>query len=156
MSVKHSEVIERMRWAGRLKNDSAIARSLGVTPQAMSSCKKRDELPSAMIFKFADIFGLSLDWLLTGQGEMYRPNRATEDASAQGGGQGAAAGTQQRPPAVRPERLGFVLKERDEVEYVKRLLRILQSGDSGSSTAIKSAIDSFLVNSDQLKTVKSD
>ena len=50
MGVKYSDTIERMRWAGKLKNDSAVARVLGVTPQALSNYKKRGRAP----YRFGD------------------------------------------------------------------------------------------------------
>ncbi len=72
MGVKYSDTIERMRWAGKLKNDSAVARRLGVTPQALSNYKKRGELPTDLVLRFSDIFSLSIDWLIRGEGGVYR------------------------------------------------------------------------------------
>src|SRR4030065_344933 len=73
MGVSYSDIIERMRWAGKLKNDSAVARVLGVTPQALSNYKKRGEMPTDLVLRFANIYGLSVDWLISGEGEMYKP-----------------------------------------------------------------------------------
>ena len=75
MGVSYSDIIERMRWAGKLKNDSAVARVLGVTPQALSNYKKRGEMPTDLVLRFANIYGLSVDWLISGEGEMYRPGK---------------------------------------------------------------------------------
>src|SRR3989304_7419895 len=74
MTSKHlgySGIIERMKEAGKLKNESATARVLSVTPQALSNYKKRDRMPSHLVIKFASIYGLSVDWLLTGNA-VYR------------------------------------------------------------------------------------
>ena len=84
MGVQYNETIDRMRWAGKLKNDSAIARALGVTPQAFSSYKKRGSIPSDLILKFASMIGLSVDWLITGDGEMYKQGGAATGAQAAG------------------------------------------------------------------------
>ncbi|MEE8382194.1 MAG: helix-turn-helix domain-containing protein [Thermodesulfobacteriota bacterium] len=65
--------VERMLLSGNLRNKSAIARKLGITPQAISNYRKRDKLPSDLVIKFAGIYSLSVDWLLTGEGRMYRP-----------------------------------------------------------------------------------
>ena len=73
MGVQFSEVIERMKRAANLKNDSRVARTLGVTPQAISNYKKRGAIPADLILRFADLYGLSVDWLVTGEGEPYRP-----------------------------------------------------------------------------------
>jgi len=73
MGVNYSDIIERMRWAGKLKNDSAVARVLGVTPQALSNYKKRGEMPTDLVLKFSNIYGLSVDWLISGEGDMQKP-----------------------------------------------------------------------------------
>ena len=79
MGVHYLDIIEKMRWAGKLKNDSAVARVLEVTPQALSNYKKRGEMPTDLVLRFAKLFGLSLDWLIYGEGAMYRPGvEATE------------------------------------------------------------------------------
>src|SRR5574337_860433 len=93
MGVSYSEIIERMRWAGKLKNDSAVARVLGVTPQALSNYKKRGEMPTDLVLRFANIYGLSVDWLISGEGEMSKGGKgefgkpymmAAEDTQAYG------------------------------------------------------------------------
>lgn len=72
MDASYSDIIEKMRWAGRLKNDSAVAKALGVTPQAISNYKKRRTMPLGLVLKFSNIYGLSMDWLIFGKGEMIR------------------------------------------------------------------------------------
>lgn len=69
MAVSFNEVYARMHDAVRFKNASALARSLDVTPQALSNYKKRDSFPTALVVKFAVQNNLSIDWLLTGKGE---------------------------------------------------------------------------------------
>jgi len=50
----------------RRKNMSSLARLLGVTPQALSNYKKRGEMPSTLILKFAERTGTSVDELVKG------------------------------------------------------------------------------------------
>ncbi len=69
MGVPYEEVAERLKAAGGCKNDSALARELGVTPQALSNYKKRGEFPADLAIKAADRFIVSLDWALRGEGE---------------------------------------------------------------------------------------
>jgi len=66
----YEEITERMRIVGLLKNDSAIAKALELTPQALSNYKKRGKMPSSLVVKFADIFDCSLDYLFKGIGEV--------------------------------------------------------------------------------------
>ena len=71
MKIVYSEVIERMRWVGKHKNNSSVARVLGITPQALSNYKKKDKMPVSIVLKYSKIYGLSLDWLITGEGEIF-------------------------------------------------------------------------------------
>ena len=139
MGVKYADVIERMRWAGKLKNDSAVARVVGVTPQALSSCKKRGEMPSDLVLKFSNIFSLSLDWLLTGEGAMYKGHKASE---RQAGGPGPAGSPREKGDGAESV-FGFEVTNHEEIQYVNRLLNILRSGNSKDAEAVKRAIDAF-------------
>lgn len=147
MGVNYTEVIERMRWAGRLKNDSAVARVVEVTPQALSNYKKKGEMPSHLVLKFADALGLSLDWLLTGKGEMHRPGGyektgrgllTAKEAAKPYGTDGEAALRKEEMAAMSP----------DEMICVGKLLKILRGADKDNSMAIKNAIDALLKTSE--------
>lgn len=145
MGVSYSEIIERMRWAGKLKNDSAVARVLGVTPQALSNYKKRGEMPTDLVLRFSNIYGLSVDWLITGEGEMYKPGKtagefgkgymiAAEETSAYGkeGKEGF------------PRVPDFAALNADEIIYVGKLLKILRGPNKSTAAAIKYSVDAFL------------
>jgi len=139
MGVNYLDTIERMRWAGKLKNDSAVARVLGVTPQALSNYKKRGEMPTDLVLRFAEIHSLSVDWLISGKGEMYRfgsgPDdylMAAEEARAYGGE------LSQKGCSV------FGTLDPDELILVGKLLKILRSSDKNLSAALKCTVDTFL------------
>lgn len=138
MGVNYGEIIERMRWAGKLKNDSAVARALSVTPQALSNYKKRSEMPTDLVLRFAGIYGLSVDWLLTGEGEMRR-----------GGGieQGETYAAEETRAYGKPEfqrTRDFSSMSPDEIIYVGKLLKILRSSNRTTAMAIKYSVDAFL------------
>src|SRR3990167_2976422 len=61
------DVTDRMLEAARLKNHSALAADLGVTPQALSNYKRRGDFPAGLVIDFAAKHGLSIDWLVTGK-----------------------------------------------------------------------------------------
>lgn len=124
MGISYTEVIDRMKWAGRLKNDSAVARALDITPQALSNYKKRGEMPSNLIIEFSEKFGISIDWLVTGAGEVYRRASAAEESPSYAGG----------AEPIDPE----------EIIYIGKLLKIVRAEDKSHSSAIKNAIDSVL------------
>ena len=144
MGVNYNEIIERMRWSGKLKNDSAVARGLGVTPQALSNYKKRGEMPTDLVLRFSNIYGLSVDWLLSGEGEMHRSTRLEGKDLMYAAEETAAYG---KEGARRP--LDFATLSPDEIIYVGKLLKILRSQNRSSSTAVKSTVDALLKTLDE-------
>lgn len=60
-------ITDRMMHAARLKNHSALAADLGITPQALSNYKRRGEMPPGLVMDFAEKHGLSVDWLVFGK-----------------------------------------------------------------------------------------
>jgi len=109
------KIFSRMIEAGRLRNSSGLARALGVTPQAISNYRKRGVFPAALAMKFSERFGVSVDWLITGEGEPMRS------------GQGIC----------RKE------LESEDAVYIERMLVLLHKGDRTFSTALKTSINVF-------------
>jgi len=72
MSLNYSSAVERMRAAIGTKTDSELARELDITPQALSNFKKKGEIPTDLVIKFADKYKLSVDWFITGEGPKER------------------------------------------------------------------------------------
>ena len=70
--INFQSIVERMKQASGLQNESAIAKALDISPQAMSNFKNKGEIPADRIIQFAGKFKLSVDWLLTGEGQMRR------------------------------------------------------------------------------------
>lgn len=147
MGVKYADVIERMRWAGKLKNDSAVARVVGVTPQALSSCKKRGEMPSDLVLKFSNIFSLSLDWLLTGEGAMHKVPKERDGAHGRRAMETSPAGE----PGLQGAKgvFGFTVMNAEEIQYVNRLLNILRSEKKEDAAAVRSTIDAFFESTEE-------
>lgn len=146
MGVSYSDIIERMRWAGKLKNDSAVARVLGVTPQALSNYKKRGEMPTDLVLRFANIYGLSVDWLITGEGEMYKGGAKGSEYDRKSymiaAEETPAYGKDQRMPDV-------AALNADEIIYVGKLLKILRGPNKSTASAIKYSVDAFLKAAEQ-------
>ncbi len=146
MGINYSEIIEKMRWAGKLKNDSAVARRLGVTPQALSNYKKRGEMPTDLVLKFSKMYDLSMDWLITGDGTAQKPGssgaRLTNYPVA---GEETAPYAETPSPSIEKEPSMGTL-DPDEIIYVGKLLKILRRNNSSNKNAIKFTIDAFLKN----------
>lgn len=141
MGVNYSDIIERMRWASKLKNDSAVARRLGVTPQALSNYKKRGAMPTDLVLRFSNIYGLSMDWLLTGEGEMYKTGAHSEAENR--GVLNAAEDAASYGKAVK-RHADFAALSPDEIIYVGKLLKILRSQNKTAAASIRHTLDAFL------------
>lgn len=123
MKLEFSEILERMLKAGNLKSGSELARAVGITPQAIFNYRKRGEVPAGLVLKFADIHGVSVDWLLTGEGEMRR------DLSARPGGEASTPSLDTLDP--------------DEILYIGKLLKVLRAPVEFAAPAVKVSIDAL-------------
>lgn len=65
-------ILDRMREVLGVANDSELARVLGTTRMNVHKWRRRDTRPYPICLQMADDHGVSLDWLLTGAGEMRR------------------------------------------------------------------------------------
>ncbi|EOK5395662.1 helix-turn-helix domain-containing protein [Pseudomonas aeruginosa] len=65
-------VLGRMMGFFGVTTDSALARALPVNRQTLAGWRKRDSVPYGECIKFCEMYGISLDWLLTGEGPMLR------------------------------------------------------------------------------------
>lgn len=65
-------VLARMKLVTQSTTDSGLAFALGVSPQTVSSWKGRDSIPYAICVDLAEKHGISLDWLLLGEGPRFR------------------------------------------------------------------------------------
>lgn len=78
-------VMGRLLTASNSKNDSELARALGITPQSVSGARKRGEVPPAWIQSYAEKTGVCSDWLFFGRGPMHldeKPPAPQPEASA--------------------------------------------------------------------------
>ncbi len=147
-----------MKWAAGLKNDTAVAGKLGVTPQAISNCRKKGKIPPDHVVRFAELFGLSVDWLLTGRGRMER------DWGVEAGGEGGEGGEGRpwRPGGLAPETpfgaaaYGITGGEwaygvssisdlsPEEIICVGMVLKILRGSNKSNVEALKHFVNSLL------------
>ena len=65
-------VLARMKLVTQSATDSGLSAALGVSPQTVSSWKGRDSIPYAICVELANRHGMSLDWLLVGEGPRFR------------------------------------------------------------------------------------
>lgn len=71
VSAQGAVIIDRMRSALGIKKQKSLAEKLGVDQSAISTYKKRNEVPDEWYLRLQVSDGLNPDWLRTGEGEMY-------------------------------------------------------------------------------------
>lgn len=72
MNTNSSEIIiARLKEVFSVTSDSSLCDKLSVSPQTLSSWKSRNKIPYANCVEISIQKNVSLDWLLTGRGEMY-------------------------------------------------------------------------------------
>lgn len=65
-------VLERLMTVFSVDSDSELARKLDVNRQTLGSWRSRKSIPYALCVNVSESEGVSLDWLLTGEGPMLR------------------------------------------------------------------------------------
>ncbi len=76
-----SEVLKRLMLAAGADTKSALGKMHGISPQAISSWESRESIPYALCVTVAEQKGVSLDWLITGEGLMLRSENMLYDTN---------------------------------------------------------------------------
>ncbi len=78
-----SEIIDIIKRIEGVKKDSDVAKILDINSyQGFYNQKKRNTLPLAKVSSFCIDRKINLNWLLTGEGEMYQGGTKAEDAES--------------------------------------------------------------------------
>ena len=72
MNTSANKVIDRIGVVINAKSDSEICNLLNLKKTTLSTWRGRDSVPYALCVDLAQKKGITLDWLLTGEGPMYR------------------------------------------------------------------------------------
>ena len=71
-SKKSQAVLARLKQITGTKTDASLSSALKISPQTLSSWKGRDSTPYSLCVEIAQTRGISLDWLLLGEGPILR------------------------------------------------------------------------------------
>lgn len=66
--MNFEEIFERVKKETAIKNTVHLAQVVGCAQPSVSGRKKQGTFPTDWAFKIAQKFGLSTDWIMTGQG----------------------------------------------------------------------------------------
>ncbi|WP_419711645.1 helix-turn-helix domain-containing protein [Pseudomonas sp. NFX224] len=80
-SKKSQAVLARLKQITGTKTDISLSSALQISPQTLSSWKGRDSTPYSLCVDIAQARGISLDWLLLGEGPMLRQSPLTSPAN---------------------------------------------------------------------------
>ena len=78
-SKKSQAVLARLKQITGTKSDASLSSALQVSPQTLSSWKGRDSTPYSLCVEIAQSRGISLDWLLLGEGPILRHSAAANE-----------------------------------------------------------------------------
>jgi hypothetical protein len=71
-SKKSQAVLTRLKQITGTTSDASLSSALKISPQTLSSWKGRDSTPYSLCVDIAQARGISLDWLLLGEGPVLR------------------------------------------------------------------------------------
>ncbi|MGA3801563.1 helix-turn-helix domain-containing protein [Pseudomonas fluorescens] len=71
-SKKSQAVLARLKQVTGTKTDASLSSALQISPQTLSSWRGRDSTPYSLCVEIAQARGISLDWLLLGEGPVLR------------------------------------------------------------------------------------
>ncbi|CAG8865564.1 hypothetical protein PS627_01482 [Pseudomonas fluorescens] len=75
-------IARRLKQITGTTSDAALAKVLEISPQTLSSWKSRNRIPYSLCVEIAMREGVSLDWLLLGEGAQQRAlSQGVSDAS---------------------------------------------------------------------------
>lgn len=69
---RFEEVMARLKRAVKAESDAQIAEQLGLSSSGFANIKKRGSLPYERLERVCNSRNVSMDWLLTGEGLMWR------------------------------------------------------------------------------------
>lgn len=76
LGINADDIIRRLRQIYKVKSDSALAGELGLASSAPSNWRQRNSPPYAICAQTAKRKGVSLDWLIFGDGSQNPASRA--------------------------------------------------------------------------------
>ncbi|ALG68234.1 helix-turn-helix transcriptional regulator [Beggiatoa leptomitoformis] len=72
MSISAKDVLDRLAKLANSKTDKELADYVGISSSNISTWRSRDTIPYDACLKISERDGISIDWLLTGKGSIYK------------------------------------------------------------------------------------
>jgi hypothetical protein len=72
-------VLDRLQQALSVESDSELSRKIGINRATLGNWRNRNSIPYSLCINICEKENLSIDWLLTGEGEMFRQKSIASD-----------------------------------------------------------------------------
>ncbi len=73
---KITPILSRIKKILDARTDKEMTKKWGISYSTLDTWKNRDKIPEKRLVDFSLKYGVSFDWLLTGEGEMYPQNKS--------------------------------------------------------------------------------
>ena len=74
---KITPILNRMKQVLNVKTDKELTKKLEMSYSTLDTWKNRDRIPEKRLLEFSLKYQVPMNWLLTGEGEMYKENVKT-------------------------------------------------------------------------------
>lgn len=81
-TISSKDAIERLKVSLNLSSDNALAEFLGISKATLSNWKSRNSIDIPLVFSKCE--QISIDWLLSGKGEMLKEKVTESDSALRG------------------------------------------------------------------------
>jgi Bacteriophage CI repressor helix-turn-helix domain. len=131
------EQITRLIQAAGVKNVAALARELGISPQALSKYKKMSSVPLAWAIHVAEKFDVSLEWILDGEKGIAQTNFVLDAAKEM-----QAEGVESDSATPRPD---VVIEDKDGNRVCYELKRFAPADHIKPKQVAESVLDNLVM-----------
>ena len=72
-------ILNRLKQVLNARTDKELTEKLGISYSTLDTWKNRDKIPEKRLLEFSLKLQVPVDWLLTGEGEMYKGENKTNE-----------------------------------------------------------------------------
>jgi hypothetical protein len=121
-----------------------VANALGISQQSISGAKAKAKIPEKWLSKISDKYGVSSDWLRTGEGEMRRPEKTAAETLARMADSNAASEAFAKMPGMGAP-MASANNDHDDFDFAEVMAQTIDILKSKTvyTTAIVSNIKAF-------------
>lgn len=128
------EIIDKMKKISNVKSDKEVAKLLKTKADTLSQWKTRNKIPFKELLEYSNIQNISLNWLLTGKGEMYLTDKTHKNINSN-----IITGGQINGDI----NMSVNMAQFNHTEDIKEIIELLKYAPSGFLSIIKNKLIQF-------------